>query len=98
MAKKRFQVSMNEEYANRLEKMADDYGLTLNSCAAFIICQYLDDNSLKHELMKDVVDNFLSSPEDLFGNPDLLKMVKEILSDDKSFKNSVKNSLEQEEV
>ena len=89
MSKKRFQVSMNEEYANKLEKMADDYGLTLNSCAAFIICQYLDDNSLKHELMENVVDKFLNSPDEVLNNPVQLKVFKTILSAKKSLKNSI---------
>lgn len=94
MGKKRFQVSMSEEYFEKLEQMSNDYGLTLNSCAAFIICQYIDENKKKHDLMSGMVDELLSTPSDVLNNPAMLEMVKEILSNDKEFKTSVKETFE----
>lgn len=93
MSKKRVQVSMSEEHYDILGSMAKRYGMTTNSIIVFILGQYIDEHLESHEKMSAAVDDLLKSKDDVLNNPELLQMVKEILSGDKDFKNSIQDSL-----
>lgn len=93
MPKKRVQVSMSEEHYDILDSMAKRYGMTTNSIIVFILGQYIDEHLESHEKMSAAVDDLLKSKDDVLNNPELLQMVKEILSGDKDFKDSIQDSL-----
>jgi hypothetical protein len=94
MERKRISVAISSDNYAKLEDLSERYGITSNSVMAFIIGDWLDKNYNQQILMSEMVNKVLSSPEDVFNNPNLLEMVKEILKDDKEFKNALKAQME----
>jgi hypothetical protein len=94
--RKRVQVTLSKENFEKLEKTAERYGITVNSFMAFVLGQWIDENYETQKVMSDMVDGFLTSKEDVFNNPQLLEMVKEILRDDKEFKLALKEGFQGE--
>lgn len=88
--RKRVSVTLSQENFNKLEECAERYGITVNSFMAFVLGQWVDFNYQNQQVLSGMVDEFLSSPEDVLNNPNLLNMVKEILKDDKEFKKALK--------
>lgn len=94
MSKKRVQLSMTEEHYEILSSMAKRYGMSTNSIIVFILGQYIDEQLESQKKMSAAVDELLTSKEDVLANPAMLQMVKEILSADKDFKESVGKEFE----
>lgn len=89
--RKKIQVTISEETYDKLLDLSERYGITYNSVAAFGLGQWADQNHASFEALSNTVDTILGSPEDVLSNPDLLKVVQEILSSDKDFKNDVRD-------
>lgn len=91
--KKRIQLTLSKENYDKVEEVADRYGITPNSYIAFIVGQWVDSNYNVEKAMADSVDDLFSSPEDLLSHPQLLEMIKEILKDDEDFKTAAAEKL-----
>lgn len=87
-------MTISKENYEKVEEMAKRYGITVNSFMAFIIGQWIDQNYETQNAMSEMVNQFLSSPDDLFKNPQLFEMVKEILKEDQEFKNMAFDKLD----
>lgn len=91
--RKRITVTLSATNFEKLEESAERYGITTNSFMAFVLGQWVDENYEKERLLSQKVDEVFSTPEDLFNNPKLMEMVKEILSSGQEFQDAARNKI-----
>lgn len=92
--RKRIAVTLSESNFLKLEETAERYGITTNSFMAFVLGQWVDQHFEEQRLIAEKVNQNLSVPEDVFKNPEMLEMIKEILTNDEEFKSSAKNKMD----
>lgn len=91
--RKRITVTLSTTNYEKLEESAERYGITTNAFMAFVLGQWVDENFERERLLSQKVEEELAIPEDLFNNPQLMEMVKEILSSDQEFKDAARNKI-----
>lgn len=91
--KKRIQLTLSEESFVKCEELANRYGITPNSFMAFVIGQWLDHNYETNTLLAKKVDEAIPDMKSVFADPNLASLVKNVLGDDKEFKDSVRKQL-----
>jgi hypothetical protein len=92
--KKRFHVTISQDYYEKIEESARRYGITVNAFVAFILGQWVDMNYNMESVLAEKVENIFSDPEKLFSNPKFIGMVREILKNDEEFKKAAQDKLD----
>lgn len=93
--RKRTAVTISASHYAQLEESAKRYGISVNSFMAFILGQWVDNQNLERErLMAQKVEEEFSIQEDVLNNPQMMEMIKEILSSDQEFKDAVRNKMD----
>lgn len=93
VSRRRMTVTISETNFEKLEETAVRYGITTNSFIAFVLGQWVDQNFEEQRLMAGKIDELFSTPEDVLKNPQIMEIVKEILSSDQEFKEAAKNKI-----
>lgn len=90
--RKRITVTLSSTNYEKLEESAERYGITTNAFMAFVLGQWVDENFEKERLLSQKVEEEISM-DDLLKNPQMLEMIREILSVDEEFKDALRNKI-----
>jgi hypothetical protein len=89
--KKRVHITISQDIYDKVEETSERYGITPNAFISFIVGQWVDTNFNVTKALSDNVNELLPDMNSILEQPKLLEMVKEILQNDKEFKNAVKD-------
>lgn len=80
--KKAVGIRLNENVYDKLQTIADRYGMTVNSLMAYILGQWADSNfDMKDKLADKVIEQMANKSMDIENNPVAKKMVEEMMAE-----------------